>query len=503
MMLAIPLAALLAVAAAPEPAGDAMAATVAPFLGEEVGAVVRLDLARWDTRGFARGVLGKLADEPGVAPAVAAAEDRVGALKAAGAKELFVLIDPADLPGVPVVMIPLAGGADAKALAAALAAASWPASETIRGALVAGTPAALARVRAAEPAPRPELAAALGAGGDAAVRVAVIPSAVQRRALEEGMGELPPELGGGPIAAVTRGLSWASLALEAGPRPALRVVLRGADEAAAKTLRDLLQRGLGLAAKAGGADPTLAPIAQAVGRLTPKAEGDRVTLEANLADMAGLMAAPVRQVNEAARRTRCMNNLKQIGLAMHNWHSGHDAFPPAYSVDKQGKPLLSWRVQILPFLDEQKLYDEFHHDEPWDSPHNKVLIARMPQVYACPDEAPTLIREGKTTYLTPRGPHTVFPGADGVKIQAITDGTSNTVFVVDASDAMAVSWTRPDDWEVGDGPKFDGLSGHHPGGANVLFADGSVRFLKETLAPKVLKALLTRDGGEVIGSEEY
>ena len=90
---------------------------------------------------------------------------------------------------------------------------------------------------------------------------------------------------------------------------------------------------------------------------------------------------------ENAARSQCINNLKQIGLAMHNYHAMHKTFPPAYTVDKAGKPLLSWRVLILPYLEQDALYKEFHLDEPWDSEHNRALIDRMPATYRCPDAA--------------------------------------------------------------------------------------------------------------------
>lgn len=94
----------------------------------------------------------------------------------------------------------------------------------------------------------------------------------------------------------------------------------------------------------------------------------------------------IAQAREAARRSTCKNNLKMIGLAMHNHHSVHGQFPAAASMSTDGKPLLSWRVQLLPFLNAASLYNEFKLDEPWDSAHNKKLIAQMPAVFACPEE---------------------------------------------------------------------------------------------------------------------
>ena len=188
---------------------------------------------------------------------------------------------------------------------------------------------------------------------------------------------------------------------------------------------------------------------------------------------------------------------------MHNYHDVHKTFPPAYTVDKAGKPLLSWRVLILPYLEQEALYKEFHLDEPWDSEHNRALIDRMPPTYHCPAGSSKRADVGKTTYLTPRGKATIFPGPEGIKIQKVTDGTSNTIFVVDASDDRAVTWTKPDDWDVDPKPDLKGIFGHHPGGTPFSFADGSVRFIKETVDPKVLEMLITRDGGEVISSDAF
>ena len=92
----------------------------------------------------------------------------------------------------------------------------------------------------------------------------------------------------------------------------------------------------------------------------------------------------VQSSREAARRAQCVNNLKQIALAMHNYHSANNAFPQTRDLDEKGKPLLSWRVAILPYIEQQELYNKFKLDEPWDSPHNKALLKEMPPIYRCP-----------------------------------------------------------------------------------------------------------------------
>jgi prepilin-type processing-associated H-X9-DG protein len=207
-----------------------------------------------------------------------------------------------------------------------------------------------------------------------------------------------------------------------------------------------------------------------------------------------LLLPAVQAAREAARRAQCVNNMRQIGLAMHNFHSSYNFFPPAAITDKEGRPLLSWRVAILPYIEQQSLYQQFHLDEPWDSAHNINLVNLMPQTYACPSTTPT---PGKTIYQVFVGPKTMFPpGRKGVRIMEVTDGTSNTLLVAEA--AQPVTWTAPDDLSFGSSLPMYGAGSPHPGGFNSLFADGSVRFLKQTIVQNVLAALISRDGGEVV-----
>ncbi len=509
MLLSIPMALLLTIAVpTAEQAASTKATAIAPFVGEEDAVVVSIDLTKWDAQTFFRRVLGKLADEEDLSAGTKLIDGSVAALKAAGAKDLFLLFNPADMPGLPVAVVPLMDGADGKAIAIVLSGGvrsnpfRWPASETIRGAVVAGTPAGVASIRNTVPKARPELAAAMAAGGDASIQIAIIPSTTLRRSTEESMTSLPQELGGGPITAITRGLSWISLTLTFEPKPAVRAVVQAKDPDATKALLNLAEDALDFLANASRTDPALASLATPITQMKPLAQGDRITLEADLEKTAELVAVPIRQAREAARRSQCANNLKQIGLAMHNYHDVYGTFPPGYSKGPDGKPLLSWRVHILPYLEQKALYDEFHKDEPWDSEHNKTLIARMAAVYICPSGSRSLAKEGRTSYLTPRGPGTVFPGAEAIKLQDVEDGTSNTIFVVDANDAAAVTWTKPEDWDVAVELKPQSLFGHHPKGTNVEFADGSLQFLKETIKPKDLHDLTTRNGGEIIHWED-
>ncbi len=215
-----------------------------------------------------------------------------------------------------------------------------------------------------------------------------------------------------------------------------------------------------------------------------------------------LLLPAVQAAREAARRSQCVNNLKQIGLAMHNHHAANETFPTAAILDKEGKPLLSWRVAILPYLDQQTLYEKFKLDEPWDSPNNKELIKLMPAVYACPSRGST-DEAGLTTYRIFSSPGALFDATQPAPTLAdVTDGTSNTLMVVEAGET--VPWTKPEGLTSGQpGVPLSGAGSRHPGGFNALFADGSVHFLKATVNLQVFEALISRAGGEVISADSY
>ena len=216
--------------------------------------------------------------------------------------------------------------------------------------------------------------------------------------------------------------------------------------------------------------------------------------------LVGLFLPAVQAAREAARRSQCVNNLKQIGLALHNYHDTYGHFPGNIT-DKDGKPLLSWRVAILPFVDEVDLHNEFKLDEPWDSPHNKPLLDRIPTFLHCPSRPhpdPTL-----THYQGFEGTRGLFEKGAKVRIQDITDGTSNTLAVVETEEGTP--WTKPSDLPFDENapPSLLGAGSKHPGGFNALFGDGSVLFLKTSISPAVFKTLVTRNGGEVVNPDAF
>ncbi len=215
----------------------------------------------------------------------------------------------------------------------------------------------------------------------------------------------------------------------------------------------------------------------------------------------GLLLPAVQAAREAARRSQCVNNLKQIGLALHNYHSASDGFPAAAITSKDGRPLLSWRVAILPYIEQNALYNEFKLDEAWDSPHNKALISKMPNTYLCPSR--NKVEPFTTTYLTFVGGGALFNLNKPTSIRDVTDGTSNTMAVVESG--KAIPWTKPDDitFDPNAPPSLLGVSANHTGGFNVLMTDGSVRFIKLTINPITFRALITRAGGEIIQGNSF
>jgi hypothetical protein len=198
----------------------------------------------------------------------------------------------------------------------------------------------------------------------------------------------------------------------------------------------------------------------------------------------------------ASARAQSTNNIKQLALSMHNYASAHMALPTPASLGKKGKKLLSWRVEILPYVEQEALYKQFHHDEPWDSEHNLKVFKDnpMPKVFAIP--ATTNLDEKKTHYQVFVGNGAMFEPTGPTKFADIQDGTSNTFMVVTA--AKAVEWTKPDDIEFD--PKADvaKLLLFKDGVCVIGFADGSVRAIADKVSEKMLKAMITRNGGEVV-----
>jgi hypothetical protein len=213
----------------------------------------------------------------------------------------------------------------------------------------------------------------------------------------------------------------------------------------------------------------------------------------------GMMLPAVQQVRVAARRTQSMNNLRELGLGTLNYESAYRSFP-AISGNGNGEGTeLSWRVHILPFLEQQHLYEQFHLDEPWDSPHNKSLLGQMPAVYESPIVGP--LGEGLTVYQRPVG-NGAFDDGDGstVTFNDITDGSSNTILMVETNSSEAVPWTKPDDYGFDPSNPVQGLGENYLGQQflGVLCDCSTHMFDGGPGNTQNVKALFTKDAGDAV-----
>jgi hypothetical protein len=207
-----------------------------------------------------------------------------------------------------------------------------------------------------------------------------------------------------------------------------------------------------------------------------------------------LLLPAVQKVREAATRVQSQNNLKMMSLAMHNYHNTYGRFPAAAICAKNGKPLLSWRVALLPYLEQQQLYSQFKLDEPWDSPNNSKLLPLMPQVYKLP--ADTTTPADQTYYQVFVGNGAAFEKTRGLKIPDFLDGISNTILIVEAG--QSVPWTKPDDLPYDPNRPLPPLGGHFANGFNAASADGAVHFVPKDTPENTLRLLITRNDGRPV-----
>jgi hypothetical protein len=217
--------------------------------------------------------------------------------------------------------------------------------------------------------------------------------------------------------------------------------------------------------------------------------------------------------SQGTQQQQTVNNMKEIGLAFHNFALMHqEEFPPAAICDKDGKPLLSWRVLILPFIEEDALYRQIKLDEAWDGPNNKKLLDRMPKIYALPG----VETNGQTHFQLFVGPGTLYskplreakfalpPGLKTLycdyRIGNIPDGTSNTILV--AESATAVPWTKPDDIVYDPKKPLPKLGKMRPDQFLVGMCDGSVRWVDlKKVSEKTLRNAINPAVGERLGKD--
>lgn len=337
--------------------------------------------------------------------------------------------------------------------------------------------------------------------------------------------QLPPDAR--PFAEAANLVSAAELTVNLSRPAPTELVVHANDAGAAEQVEGLLNQAVekareqmrtDLAPQAASEDPVERAFAQYVERVSgawaqpfmPRRDGAKLTFfrfdggnsaqqqlttVAVIGVLVALLLPATQAAREAARRNQSMNNLKQLSLGLLNYESAKKVVPSQIYA-KDGKPLLSWRVQILPYIEEMDLYNQFHLDEPWDSDHNKALIPRMPKVYVSPNANAA---GSKTSYLAVVGKECLFDGTDkAVGLRNVTDGTSKTIAIVEADADKAVEWTKPDDLHFDANNPTAGLGHFRPGGWLAAFLDGHIEFISNTIDPSLVKAMMTKAGGERI-----
>ncbi len=367
-----------------------------------------------------------------------------------------------------------------------------------RAVVLAGDQALLDHLMNSKRDERPSVAAALLAAGDGPVQLIVTPPPVFPRAAREILG--PVILDGLSVGETfADGFQWAAVGVsEEEGLPAARVVIQSQRPEGAKQMERLIQLGLNSLAKQPEAQNwRLDELASLVDF---EISGDQLrwTIDKDHTPPAKV-AEPLRSVllgqQERLAQQISIDNLRAIGLALLNFHDGKRAFPTPATYDKDGKPLLSWRVHVLAYVPgraEQQLHQEFHLDEPWDSPHNKKLIERMPNVYRRPFSD---VQSTKTPYQVPIGEQTAFRPGKKMQLRDIKDGVSKTIGIVEVAAEHDVVWTKPDDWEVDWDDPTKSLASKPGQPFLACFLDGRVRVLLGSIDKEVLRRLLRADDG--------
>ncbi len=239
-----------------------------------------------------------------------------------------------------------------------------------------------------------------------------------------------------------------------------------------------------------------------------------------IAVLAGLLLPAVQKVREAACRTQCTNNLHQIGLALHHYHDVHQTFPPGGIEWRPGndptKRQLAWSAFILPYLDQETVYRKLDLTTAFDSAANAQGAAAVLPVYLCPSKERSDYRYqgrglidyggifGQALFGQNNPPNGTLLFDLPVRVAMITDGTAHTVMIAEDTQRDDGQWINALNLfdvaaPINRGPAWDpDIHSDHPGGANGLFADGAVHFLRETMALPVLAAVVTRAGGEAV-----
>ncbi len=499
------------------------------YVTDDVVAVAYLDLSKIDTIGMLEWVetlgFGPSSENRGKAmQTMLTAQEQFDQFAEHGVRFIYVLFRASDITyGRPTWVVPISANGDPEAVAELINAGELAPRLVLQSAsrlgllprrceahggevLGANTAEQMELLKSKRPTQPRDLADAWEVLGKGHLGLLVFGDSDSRRVVREMFPKLPEPFQAIDGKLIADQLKWGGVVADLPPKPRLRLLAQTDSEATAKTLEAALSKGLKLLKQVPQSPQFLS--VDELEALTDliKAKTTRgqfvVSFDELLGDadrIARLVAPPVRAAQLAAQRTQRMNQFKRIVLAMLNYESARGSYPPQATHTDDGKPLLSWRVHILPYMEEGELYKQFRLDEPWDSEHNRLLIPLMPEVYADPDRAfAHRNAAGRTTYHVPTGPGTLFAGMSGPLIKDVTDGLSNTVMLVEVPADSASAWTEPKDWLVDFDNPMQAIRRNDRDYIIAAFCDGSVRILSLSMDTEIFKSLFTIAGGEQV-----
>ena len=471
-------------------ASPASGSDVEPYLEESTLAVARIDLQHVDLPQTLKKI-NELAPNTVPQPVQSSVNliggGLVASLKQSGVEHVYVMLSTLDImQGHVSIFVPTTDTASVaetlSAITAMLPAKVQYQVNQVSDGLFIAPPEVIERLRQRPAAKRPELEKAL-LNKPATITLAI----ALRDDLRQSVTNLLPEALPGevpfPFSPKQLAADLESMTLQAiAPELSTSIVLNATDGHASERLERLSQQ-----------YASLLPTNQQVIK-----DDVSISLTVNRQDLLPVLSQLSQAGSEAVAESQESNNLKQVALAMWNFESAYGVLPPRMSVSEDGTPLLSWRVHLLPFMNEKALYDQFHLDEPWDSPHNIQLIEKIPAAYQSLEHRD--LKPGYTCVQQPLGEGSLWNGDERKLLRAVDmrDGTSNTLGFVIAPKQRAVPWTKPEELSIDPASPVESLFGDRE---QMLFAlmDGSVQTLKrsDTTAERIMAAL-THQGSEVL-----
>ncbi len=357
------------------------------------------------------------------------------------------------------------------------------------------------------PASRADLKTAMQTVQDYPIQVLVLPPEYLWSTFRDLMPTLPKQFGGGPSSLLTDGVRWSAIGIDPA-KLQMQAVTQSKSPEAATALAAYLPKFLSATSSEHKIPASIAWMEKMIPMVRPTANGDQMIVTINgspqLDQSVEMLGIAMTQVFGTMMNQIKMDRFKQLGLAIHNYESAYRVLPPSKEGrDANGKNNLSWRVHILPFIGQSALHDQFRLKEAWNSEHNLKLLGKMPDVFkgvASGLDGFSELKPGYTTFLAPVGEGTVFGGTKPVRFSDITDGTSNTIWLVEVKADLAKPWTAPDDYAFDPANPAAGLAEISADKPSFLstFLDGSVSKTPLSLPAKSLLHLFQMNDGNIV-----